>query len=279
MSVEKFTSLHHSSDLFVLPNVWNARSALAFQENGFPAIATSSAAVADSLGYPDGEGMPFAEYCFVIRRILASVRIPLSVDIEMGYGETNEDIYRNILQLVDLGVVGINIEDSTILDTNGRDAEGREPSGRGTPNRVLKQVKPFAHTIEYIKGKLAAIRAELFINVRCDTYLLNVANKEKETRDRIMIYEASGADGIFLPCICEEADISAAVNITELPVNVMCVPGLPDPDVLRKLGVKRVSMGPFLYNRVYELASRLSQAVMTARSFAPLFSTEFIPEQ
>ncbi len=262
-SAQKFVGLHQSSDLFLLPNVWNARSALAFQESGFPAVATSSAAVADSLGYPDGEGMPFAEYCFVIRRVLATVKIPLSVDIEMGYGETNEDIYRNILELVDLGVAGINIEDSTIVDTGGRDAGAR----------ILKPVKPFAQTIGYIKSRLAAIRAELFINVRCDTYLLNVANKEKETRDRMIAYEAGGADGIFLPCICEEADISAAVNNTELPVNVMCIPGLPDLDVLRRLGVKRVSMGPFLYNRVYELAAQLSKAVMTARSFAPLFST------
>jgi 2-methylisocitrate lyase-like PEP mutase family enzyme len=256
-SVEKFAGLHQSSDLFVLPNVWNARSALAFQECGFPAVATSSAAVADSLGYPDGEGMPFAEYLSVIRRILATVHIPLSVDIEMGYGETNEEIYRNILQLVDLGVVGINIEDSMI---------------RGAGGRVLKPVKSFAQTIEYIKSKLAAIRADLFINIRCDTYLLNVASKEKETRDRMIVYEASGADGIFLPCICEEEDISAAVNNTELPVNIMCVPGLPDLTVLRRLGVKRVSMGPFLYNRVYELAGQLSKAVMTGRSFAPLFS-------
>jgi 2-methylisocitrate lyase-like PEP mutase family enzyme len=272
--IERFAGLHQSSDLFVLPNVWNSRSALAFQENGFSAVATSSAAIADSLGYPDGEGMPFAEYLSVIRRILASIRIPLSVDIEMGYGDTNEEIYRNILQLVDLGVVGINIEDSTTRDAGAVDEGGGQPVAR-----LLKPLKSFANTIEYIKGKLAAVRAELFINVRCDTYLLNVANKEKETRERTMVYEASGADGIFLPCICEEADISAAVNNTELPVNVMCVPGLPNLDVLQRLGVKRVSMGPFLYTRLYELAGQLSKAVMTGRSFAPLFAEVWRPVQ
>jgi 2-methylisocitrate lyase-like PEP mutase family enzyme len=259
-SVEKFTSLHQGSDLFVLPNVWNAKSALTFQEGGFPAVGTSSAAVADSLGYPDGEVMPFPEYLAIIHRILASVRIPLSVDLEMGYGETNEDIYRNILELVDLGVAGINIEDSAIRESG----------------RVLRPIKSFAHSIEFIKSKLASIRAELFINVRCDTYLLNIPDKEKETRDRMMVYEASGADGIFLPCISEKEDISAAVNNTELPVNVMVVPGLPDLDVLRSLGVRRVSMGPFLYNRVYETAGQLAQTVMAGGSFAPLFSTDLI---
>ena len=163
-SVEKFTSLHQGSDLFVLPNVWNAKSALTFQEGGFPAVGTSSAAVADSLGYPDGEVMPFPEYLAIIRRILASVRIPLSVDLEMGYGETNEDIYRNILELVDLGVAGINLEDSTTSDRGRCDAAGRQSGGR-----VLRPINSFAHSIGFIKSKLAAIRAELFINVRCDT--------------------------------------------------------------------------------------------------------------
>ena len=81
---EKFKDLHHSSGLFVLPNAWNAKSALLFQEKKFPAIATSSAAVATSLGYEDGEEMPFADYLFIIKRILSAVQIPLSVDIEIG---------------------------------------------------------------------------------------------------------------------------------------------------------------------------------------------------
>ena len=87
---QKFKALHHAEELFVLPNAWDARSAIIFQEKQFPAIGTSSAAVANSLGYEDGENMPFADYLFVIKRILASVQIPLTVDMEMGYGETNE---------------------------------------------------------------------------------------------------------------------------------------------------------------------------------------------
>src|ERR1700754_4423609 len=112
--IEKFRELHSSADLFVLPNVWNAKSALLFQEQQFPAVATSSAAVADSLGYADGEGMPFDDYVFVIGRIAAAVQIPVSVDLEMGYGTSDEEIYNNILRLIDLGIAGINIEDSVI---------------------------------------------------------------------------------------------------------------------------------------------------------------------
>lgn len=249
---KQFKDLHHASGLFVLPNVWNAKSALLFKEKKFPAIATSSAAVADSLGYQDGEQMPFNAYQFVIKRILATVDLPLSVDLEMGYALSPDDIYTNILGLINLGVVGINIEDSTL--------------DRG--ERTLKLAKTFATTLETIKNRLIADGLDLFINVRVDTYILDVRNKEKETGERLKLYENSGADGIFLPCIANQKDIEAAVNATRLPLNVMAVPGLPNLDILEQLGVKRVSMGPFLFNKVYESAAQLSQAVNTSRNIS-----------
>ena len=115
---EKFKSLHHSDELLLLPNAWNAKSASLFQQAGFAAVATSSMAVAHSLGYEDGEAMPFSDYLLVIKRIVSQLQIPLSVDIEMGYGDTDEKIFSNILQLTELGVAGINIEDSIIVNTN-----------------------------------------------------------------------------------------------------------------------------------------------------------------
>src|SRR3984957_7650846 len=145
-----FNGLHHKDALFVLPNVWDAKSARLFQEHGFPAVATSSAAVAESLGYPDGEGMPFYDYLFVITRILAAVEIPLSVDLEMGYGKTDEQIYQNIKKLIDLGVAGINIEDSSI------DGSGR----------ILKDAGVFVQTVAHIRNRLSEEKLELFINIR-----------------------------------------------------------------------------------------------------------------
>lgn len=242
---EKFKSLHHSNELFILPNAWNAKSALLLQEQKFPAVATSSMAVANSLGYEDGEAMPFSDYLFVIKRMLASLQIPLSADIEMGYGDTNEKILENILQLTNLGVAGINIEDSFIAATT----------------RSLKEATVFAKTIEFIKNKLAAKGIQLFINIRCDTYILNVKNKQQETLSRLKLYESTGADGIFLPCICDEKDITDAVSNTTLPLNVMAIPGLPGFDTLNKLGIKRVSTGPFLFNKIYDNISALSNAV------------------
>jgi len=251
-----FRDLHYTAALFVLPNVWDAKSARIFQENGFPAVATSSAAVADSLGYRDGEGMPFYDYLFVITRILAAVEIPLSVDLEMGYGTSDEQIYQNIRKLVDLGVVGINIEDSA-MDKTGR---------------VLKDAGVFAQTVAHIRNRLLEEKLELFINIRCDTFILDVDNKRRETNRRIKLYEAAGADGIFLPCISDKDDIAEVINHTKLPLNVMCVPGLPGFETLNRLRVKRASMGPFLFGRVYQDIGKLSNAITGSGGFLPHFS-------
>lgn len=253
---QKFKQLHEQQMLFVLPNVWNAKSALICEEKQFAAVATSSAAVADSLGYSDGEGMPFTDYLFVINRIASVIQTPLTVDIEMGYGKTNEEIYANILSLIQIGVAGINIEDSTI----------------DRSKRILKEPKTFANTIEYLKNKLQSQHMDIFINLRCDTYLLNVENKQNETIKRLKIYEETGADGIFLPCIHSENDISEAVGNTRLPVSVMCIPGLPDFETLNKLGVKRVSMGPFMFNKTYKSISQLSETINADNNFSAILS-------
>lgn len=253
---QKFKALHASSELFLLPNAWDARSAIMFQENNFPAVATSSAAVANSLGYEDGENMTFDDYTFVIRRILSSINVPLTVDIETGYGNSDLEIAENVLHLADLGVAGINIEDSII-----------QKSGRS-----LKDAAAFAKTISFIKNKLQTRGVDLFINVRCDTYILNVDNKQQETINRLKLYNESGTDGIFLPFISSEKDIAAAVENSTLPLNVMCVPKLPDFDTLNKLGVKRVSMGPFMFHKVYGEINRLSKEILATKTFLPVLA-------
>ena len=253
---QKFKQLHQQNDLLVLPNAWNAKSASIFEEKQFPAVATSSAAVAESLGYSDGEGMPFTDYLLIIKRIVSAIRVPLTVDIEMGYGKTNAEVYTNILKLVELGVAGINIEDSIINQSK----------------RTLKDTKTFGSTIEYIKNRLETEQLQLFINIRCDTYLLNIEKKREETITRLKVYETTGADGIFLPCISNENDIAEAVNNTKLPVSVMCIPGLPGFAALNKLGVKRVSMGPFMFNKIYDNIGRLSETIDTSKNFSSILS-------
>jgi len=255
-SFQKFKTLHHADQLFVLPNAWDARSAQILQDQKFPAIATSSAAVANSLGYDDGEKMSFEEYLFVIRRIVASVKVPVTVDIETGYGKTKEDIYGNLRKLIDLGVAGINIEDSVIV----------------LGQRSMQNAKTFSGNIEFFRKKLREDNLELFINIRCDTYILNVDNKERETINRLSYYNNCGADGIFLPCISREEDIAEAIRHTKLPLNVMVIPGLPDIDTLDRLGVKRVSMGPFLFQKTYGGIADHVRAMTASRNFVSMTS-------
>jgi len=253
-TVETFNALHQAGPLFILPNAWDAKSASLFEEQGFSAVGTSSAAVAEALGYADGENMPLADYLFVIKRIAASITVPLTVDLEMGYADTKEKMLDNCRQLVGLGAAGINIEDSVI--SNGKRSPG--------------DAKQFAATIQYIRSGLDAEGLSLFINLRCDTYLLNVGNKATETITRLKIYEQTGADGIFLPCITNEDDIAAAVAATRMPLNVMCMPGLPGFDRLQQLGVKRASMGPFLFKKIYANAADKLQQLQTDKNFLPI---------
>lgn len=245
-----FEALHTARKLFILPNAWDAESASIFQDSHYPAVGTSSAAVAASLGYQDGEEMPFDDYLVIIRRIAASVTIPVTIDMEMGYGKTGEEVYANVQKLLDAGVVGINLEDSLIA--NGK--------------RSLKDAHAFAKTLEFIKNKLSAAQQSLFVNVRCDTYLLKVNDTAHETSQRLKTYASAGADGIFLPFISEVQDITRVISEITLPLNVMCVPALPDINQLEKLGVTRLSMGPFLHNKAYARVSELARKVLEQNS-------------
>jgi 2-methylisocitrate lyase-like PEP mutase family enzyme len=106
--------------------------------------------------------------------------------------------------------------------------------------------------------------------VRTDGFLLGLPSALTETLARIKAYENTGANGIFVPCITAGNDIEAVVKSTRLPINVMCMPALPDFDVLKSLGVKRISMGPFLFNSVYSHAGKLAKAIIDDNNFLPI---------
>jgi 2-methylisocitrate lyase-like PEP mutase family enzyme len=254
-AVELFKELHHQVEPMLLGNVWNVQSAKVFEKLNFKAIGTSSAAVAEALGYKDGENMPFEEYFLIIRRIKESTVTPLSVDLEAGYGKTEEEIINNIKRLHDLGVAGINLEDSVVSNSV----------------RKIVGIESFAKKLENITDQLQAQHIDIFINVRCDAFLLNLPEARKEAIKRIAAYEKTGIHGIFLPCITEPDDIKATVNSTKLPVNVLCMPDLPDFDLLKSLGVKRISMGNFVNDWVYKKMEELCQGIINERNFSGLF--------
>lgn len=252
---QSFRELHNQTQPLIIGNVWNVQSAKIYEKLNFQAIGTSSAAVAHSLGYEDGEKMPFLDLVFIVERIRKSVALPLSVDIEFGYGATATEIANNIITLEKLGVVGINIEDSFI--------ENRE--------RKLKNSVQFSELLQEVKKILMAQRISVFINVRCDAFLLKTPNAVQIATGNIKNYEQAGADGIFLPYITRESDIAKMVSETNLPLNVMCMPELPDFETLAKLGVKRISMGNFLNDHAYASFENMTRKILAEQSFNPLF--------
>jgi 2-methylisocitrate lyase-like PEP mutase family enzyme len=252
---ENFNKLHQQVGPLLAANVWNAQSAKVMEKLNVQAIATSSSAVAATLGYGDGEVMSFEEYLFVVKRIKNSTRLPFSVDLETGYGRSIKEIVDNVKRLHEIGVVGINIEDS-IID-NG--------------SRTIADAETFAEKLREISVGLSAQKIDMFINVRCDAYLLGLPDARKEGIRRIKLYELHGIHGIFLPCITDIEDIKASVKATRLPLNVMCMPDLPDFEALKSAGVKRISMGGFLNHTIYNEMEKKMQQVLSSGSFAGLF--------
>ncbi len=253
-SFETFSQLHQQSTPFLLGNIWDVNSAKIFEANGYKAIGTSSQAVANALGYEDGEQLPFETLLQLAKRVGRSVRIPFSVDMEGGYSRTVDGIIENIEKLHDTGAVGINLEDTI------------------SPTRQLQSVTEFQKTLSTVADHLSRNNLKMFLNIRTDGFLLGMPTALAETLTRINNYKNSGADGIFVPCITGKNDISEVVKATTLPINVMCMPGLPDFKELGSLGVKRISMGPFLFNKVYDLVGRLSKTILEDKNCSSILS-------
>lgn len=254
-NIQIFKELHQNDEPLLLGNVWSPQSAKIYEKLGYKALATSSSAVAHSLGYEDGENMSFDEYLYIVERILKSISIPLTVDLEGGYGKTVDAVVSNISKLAEIGAVGINIEDSFIVE--------------GTRKIADKEV--FFEKLKSIISKLKEANVEMFINVRTDTFLLGLENPVEETLERIKLFEEAGVDGIFVPCITAENDIETIVNSTKIPVNVMCMPELPDFKTLQDLGVKRISSGNFVNGYIYKNLEEKGREIMQEQSFLPIF--------
>ncbi len=253
---ELFINLHRQTEPLLIGNVWSAQSARVLEKLKLQALATSSSAVAETLGYADGEVMSFEEYLFVVKRIAASSNLPLSVDLETGYGKSVDEIVINIKKLHSLGIVGINIEDSVI--------EGGL--------RKMVSAEAFAEKLGQILSTLRSQNVSLFINVRCDAHLLGVSDARKEGIRRMKLYEAQGIHGHFLPCITNIDDIKASVMATSLPLNVMCMPDLPDFVALKLAGVKRISMGNSLNHAAYHEMEKKMQHILLDQNFSAFFS-------
>ncbi|KGJ96891.1 isocitrate lyase/PEP mutase family protein [Colwellia psychrerythraea] len=257
MNTTAFTSQHQQITPLLLCNVWDVASAKTAEKMGFSAIGTSSAAIARMLGYADGEHMQFAELLFIVKRIAACCKLPLSVDIEAGFSDDPQVTAGYIKALAEVGVVGINIEDSKVNKADGQ--------------RSLINGDNFAKFLLAITSELLKDNIDVFINVRTDTFLLGIEGALKETQKRADLYQVAGANGLFVPCIVDKQAIETVVNCTILPVNVMCMPDLPGFNNLKLLGVKRISMGNFMFDVLQDDFTARLNNIMKANSFKPVF--------
>lgn len=252
-----FTELHQQKSPLIIANVWDAGSAIAAQQAGYKALGTSSAAIAAMLGYEDGEAIPFDEMLYIITRIKSVSHVPLSVDLEAGFGRTVDEVATHLTRLEKLGISGINLEDSRVV--NG-----------------IRQLHDAAAVAAMIKALREAVVSErpLFFNIRTDTYLLGHEQAFRETRLRGQLYAEAGADGFFVPCLTQETVIETIAREIALPLNVMCMPDLPSFDRLEKLGVKRISMGNFVHSAMHGKLKDLLCTIRAQQAFTGVFADE-----
>ena len=243
---EKFHQLHYQSTPLILANAWNAKSAQIAENSGFKAVATSSGAIAESLGYKDGEQISFPELMYMVQRIKASISIPLSVDIERGYTNDLEVLNEHIQKLIDSGVVGINLED----------AQGEDI--------YLKKLNS-------IKNYLVKTGQQLFINARTDGFLQKLPSALETTIKRANLYKEAGADGLFVTGVQDTKIIKEIVSSTTLPVNVVGLAKTASISTLADCGVKRVSMAVLLYKAAYKNVEMIANEILNKQSLEILF--------
>lgn len=242
-----FVALHRQPRPLLLANAWDAASARLWQEAGAPAIATASAAVSWARGYPDGGALPRRALLDSLHDIVRVTSVPVTVDLEDGYSDDADAVADLVAEVVALGAVGINLEDSA-----------------ADPERLVAKISTVRHRLG---------PTPVFINARTDVYLRGLATGAaavQETAARLTRYAAAGADGGFVPgltALDDMAGISAAVPVA---LNIMALPGLPSPATLAAAGVRRISTGPGLFKAAYA-AGRESAAAFLQGEFTPMF--------
>ena len=234
LRADEFRRLHVPGKPVVIFNAWDAGSARAVVAAGARAVGTGSWSVAAAHGYPDGEQMPLDLAIANLERIVAAVDVPVSIDLEAGYGPRPDDVARSVMRAIRAGAIGINLED-------GLDDE-----------RGIRDVADQVARIRAARAAADEISVPLYINARTDFFLQAEPSQHDATmlaaaQERATAYAAAGASGLFVPCIVKAEQIRAICASTALPVNVMFMPSLPPKTELGRLGVARISHGPGPY--------------------------------
>jgi 2-methylisocitrate lyase-like PEP mutase family enzyme len=235
----------------VLCNAWDAASARIFEEAGFPAIATTSAGIANSLGYADGEFISRELMSEAVRRIVAVVSAPVTADMEGGYGDSSEDAAETARAVIETGAVGMNFEDAY-----------RENGFMETARQVER--------IKAIREKAASLGVPIVLNARTDIYLARKGDEQgwfAEAVRRANAYLAAGADCAFIPGVTDAEVIGRLVKEVDGPLNVLAVGASPSIVELEKLGVRRVSLGSSPMRATLGLAKRIARELLDSGTY------------
>ena len=250
-----FRAMHRGPRVLILPNVWDVASARMVEEAGFAALATTSAGVAFSLGYPDGQKISREEMLARVSRIVRAVKVPVTADVEAGYGGRPEDAAETARGVVEAGAIGMNLEDGT-------DRPG--------------QLVELSLQLEKIRAvREAALKSGvlLVLNARTDVYLEQVGAPETrydETVRRLLAYRDAGADCVFAPGLRDAETVSRLVQDVQCPLNILAGPGFPSIPELQKLGVARVSLGSSLMRATLGLVRKAAEELKTTGTYRTL---------
>jgi len=251
-----FRAMHTGPRILLLPNAWDVISARVFEEAGFGAAATTSAGIAFALGYPDGQKISRAEMIGVVARIARAVRVPLTADLEAGYGDRPEDAAQTAREAIEAGAVGINLEDTT--------------------NSLEHPLADLALQLQKIRAvQEAATQAgvPIVLNARTDVYLLQLGAPETRydlALRRLSAFRDAGADCLFLPGVGDAETIGRLVADLKFPINILAGPGSPSVPELERLGVARVSLGSALIRAALGRVRRMAEELKATGTYDTL---------
>ncbi len=255
-----FRDLHRGPRILVLPNAWDCVSARLFEQAGFSALATTSGGIAAVLGYPDGQHIPAPEMLALVGRITKTVSIPVTADLEAGYGKTVAKVAEFMRQAISVGIVGANLEDSSGADHRLAD--------------LTYQVE----VIQAIRQVAAAFEVPFVLNARVDVYLHRAGDEPDrftQAVQRANAYRDAGADCVFPIGLKDRETIARLVPEIGGPINIMAGPGTPTIAELEQLGVRRVTFGTGLMRATLPLIRQMAQELCASGGCDAMAQTEF----
>lgn len=241
---ETLRQLHHGERAVVFPNVWDATSARVVEELGYPAIATTSAGIANMLGYADGENISRDEMLSLVSLIARVVKVPVTADMEAGYAHTPDQMYETATALIYSGAVGLNLEDS-------EENESR-----------LIDLSVYLEKVAALREASEKLGVKLVLNARTDAYWWKGAQpstRMPETIKRANAFRKAGADCIFVPGLRDLNEVRTFLKESPGPLNVLGGPGAPPVPELEKAGVRRVSIGSGGYRTAIGIMQKLAK--------------------